>query len=225
MRKMTILNEDYIYLQQKLAEALDEAAYEIREELEEMDQLVESFINSLSEEEKQNYKATPQYINFKNNEELVQYFVENEIENHAIESIRTIKKLNEFTLEESSLLSKYCAKIFKEEPEDEFEEAVLIFGKNNVDIPESDENLFRVIVTEAGIMNAIRIFGMVPGMAGEIKESIKKSNDLQVLKEGLERLRLLDEFTEVILDERLTEQKNSRRVNAIPEGRALHRGV
>ena len=49
---MTILNEDYIYLQQKLAETLDEADYEIREELEEMDQLVESFISSLSEEEK-----------------------------------------------------------------------------------------------------------------------------------------------------------------------------
>jgi hypothetical protein len=202
MRKMTILNEDYIYLQQKLAEALDEAAYEIREELQEVIQLVESFIESLSEEEKQNYKVTPQYINFKNNKELREYFISDEIETNAIESIRRIKKLNEFSLEESSLLSKYYAKIFKEEVEDEFEEAVLIFGKNNVDIPETDENLFRIIVSEAGIMNAIRIFGMVPGMTSQIKESIKKSNNIQILKEGLERLRLLDEFTGFLSDKK-----------------------
>lgn len=187
MRKRTILDENYMALEQSIAQALDTGA--ITEAA--MPELAEDFFNS------------PEYINFKNSELVERYFENYTIQKNIAESVKLLKTKNTFSLEEASLLSQSYSKYTVLEAEDEVEKLSLFFGgKDNIDIPDSD-GAFNVVVTEQGILKAINSFGKLleqVQIQTDTFNAALREQSIEKLLVSMVNMSILDEAAKVLLE-------------------------
>jgi hypothetical protein len=200
MRKMRILDENYMALEQKIAFAIDQAQKEI---IKAKSSILEEVTTFLSLVESEEFSKTPEFINFRNNEKIASYVKGSEIQNNAIQSIRKLKGMSDFKLDDAASLSTFDNELEKPELEDEVEEISTFFGgKDNIDIPDSENNDFNVEVGKDGIIAGITRLGKIPGKVDlavqEFREAVL-TNNKEKLNSSLQTLAVLDEYAKVLI--------------------------
>jgi len=203
MRKITILEENYMALEQKIAEALDAAESKIELVEAEVLEMITQLDAEVQSEE--NFHMTPEFINFKNSlniESIIQ-----EIDGGINEMVKSLKSSNRIGLELSAYLSKSFDAIMDIEPEyeNEVEESVSFFGMENTNIPDSVENKFEVTISDAGIESAIKniisLREMFEQKVAEIQTAIETGKTPELFVSGLKKIMMLKDMTAQFLGE------------------------
>lgn len=202
MRKISILNEDFMALEQAVASVLDGAQKEMETFRSELKEVVDAFFENITEEDEP-FAQTAEFINFKNDPMISQYIKDDKITSEAVVMIQNIKKLQEVSLEQAALASVYYREYKGDTVENEMEELTYFFGgTENTDIPESSDNDFELKVMDAGRDKAIHCLGMMEQYVGEELRKYQKAlsdNNVSLLYTALDRLRILDGLTSLSL--------------------------
>lgn len=195
MRKMNILNEDYIYLQQLLAETsdrIDKRLSDIKDTLTEY--LTFDVKGGVS------FRETAQFINKKNM--LTSTRQEFDTLYKAItESGKLILKRRSFTIKESAMLTKLYNLILEENIvyENDFQDVVSIFGEQHSDIPEAEEGNYEVQITNEGVFGVITKIGHIANeMLVEKENVLSKAQTLDEFKDSTIKLTYMQEFCNVL---------------------------
>lgn len=162
MRKITILDEEYVALESELAHAIDSADERVTDARSGSRQLVDSAMSTV--EDKVNFHRDPAFINFKNDPALGLNGIGERLSSEISKAISKLSGLDSISISDAALMSKAYASMFgvsEESYNDEVEEALLFFGRDNVDIPDSKENDFRVSISDAGRQEAVRKMGEI----------------------------------------------------------------
>jgi uncharacterized protein YutE (UPF0331/DUF86 family) len=201
MRKFSILDENYMALEQSIAQALDQAAYLVRESKMEVEEVVDEYFTNL--EENVVFTKSANFINFRNNE-LVESYTDIDLTlNNISESVKAIKTKTVFSLEEAAMLSRVLREFDLTETEDEVDELAVFFGgKDNINIPDSKDNDFNVVVSEEGKQIAIENYGKLRSFTNKaLEESYRKSiqeGNKERITEALEKLAVLRKTSEIL---------------------------
>jgi len=200
MKIRTILDENYMALEQEIARSLDEAVNAVQSAgmnmaitLRKYGSIVENVL--LYEE--------PDYINFKHNE-LVETIVKDYvIQGNIAESVKRIKTNNTFSLVEAATLSYMLNAYILTECEDEVELMSMFFGgKDNIEIPDSESNIFEMVVSEAGIAQGYKSYRYLLEKTQEMIDKYNKGlleKDLNLVGEAAQHLAMLYESSKILL--------------------------
>ncbi len=157
MRRITILDEEYVALEGALAKAIDSADEKISESRSDSRQLVDSVMSAVKDKEK--FHLDPAFMNFKNDPAIGLTSMGETLSSELSAAASKIKELSEMSISDVALLSKAYAALMgisDESYNDEVEEATLFFGMENVEIPDSKENEFKVQIGDAAKQEAFR---------------------------------------------------------------------
>jgi hypothetical protein len=195
MRKFSILDENYMALEQSIAQALDTAEEIVRESKEEAVLVTKEYFSDLEENTK--LSESVNYISYRNDELVESYTNIDSTLTNITESVKQLKTKEIFSLEEAAILSRTLREFDLTETEDEVDELGVFFGgKDNINIPDSDVNHFKVVVTEEGKRAAIDNYTKLRSITTKTleeayREGINESN-LDSINEALGKLALLN---------------------------------
>jgi len=171
MRKISVLQENYMALEQSIAYAIDGAEKgldEVEKEAAEITQkAMEGIQNTTSPH------LDPSIINFKAESGIDKTIAE--IEESLGELAKKFKSMNSVSLGTSAYLSKVSDKLrdFERDQSDEVYQVVSFFGpKDNSDIPDSDNEAFSVSISDLGRKEAIQRVIEIRELFEEIKANI-----------------------------------------------------
>jgi hypothetical protein len=200
MRKISILQESYMALEQKIAEALDAAEAKIEASYGGMAQQLEEVCSQV--EDKENFHMDPLFINFKteiNIEGMIQ-----SLDGQLSKMAAGFKLIENVSLEMSAYLSKAYTALVGEsvQPEDEVAEVVSFFGsKDNTNIPDSEE--FFVTLSETAkseaIQKMIAIRSMFEQLSGTVMSALSNGKIMEEFKESMKKLAVLKSLTDEFL--------------------------
>jgi hypothetical protein len=202
MRKINILQENYMALEQKLAEAIDGAESKIESTVGQTQENLDQMCSQIQDD--QNFHQHPIFIDWKNgsNVEAELEGVERDLPQLSIR----IKTMGSVPLETSAYLSKILATLTggSEEPEDEVAEVVQFFGgKENTDIPESADTSFAVTVSDEGkshaIQNLIAIREVFDKIKGDIFHIMENGKDKLGFMQAMRKFAVLKDLTKELL--------------------------
>jgi len=198
MKKLTILDEGYMKLEQNMALALLEGHSIIQSAGFKMADAIRAY--GTTEESKLLYEEAD-YINFKHDPVVEEVLGDYAIQKNIAESVKYIKKNNTFSLTESaalsSILNHYTCKLV--ESEDIAEKVTLFFGgKNNVELAEDFDS---ITVSEAGIVSAYDSFSVLLEKTQELSDAYNKGlleRDIFAMNEPANRLAMLYEASTIL---------------------------
>jgi hypothetical protein len=171
MRKISILNEDYMALEQVLAQVIDAAETSLIAQRDEHSKKLETVFEQVADQEQ--FHLDPAFINVK-----AEYDFGAMLEGAKTklpEVVRSLKGLSEISLEKSAKISNAYKTLFNLSDtlmEDEVLHAVFFFGKEETNIPEATNNLFKVALGDSAIKNAITRLGEVNGVLSEVESKL-----------------------------------------------------
>jgi len=174
MRKISILQESYMALEQKLAEVIDGAESKLSSLSSQAQQTLSDLFSQI--EDKSQFHKHPAFINFKN-EVNVEAMVQEIGQNLALMA-RKIKESSQVPLELSAFLSKAFEMLAGNdvEAEDEVAEVVSFFGgKEHTNIPESKDVEFVVSLSDTAKSEAIKKVVMLRQMFEDLAETLMSS--------------------------------------------------
>jgi len=184
MRKISILQENFMALEQKVAEAIDTADSKISEKREEMKSALDTVFSKIGEG--QSFHMEPDFINFKNDANILSMVEE---VSTLISSLPLrLKEKNSISLEGSAHASKAYSllkNVSEEDYADEIEEVVYFFDRKNTNIPESETNEFIVQLSDAARQSAITKLIEVQSMMASAKETLMAALAGKSSKESL----------------------------------------
>jgi hypothetical protein len=188
-------------LEQSIAQALDTAEEVIRESKEEAKWITQEYFSDLNESA--NLTESTNYISYRNDELVESYTDIDSTLTSISESVKELKTREIFTLDEAAILSRTLREFDLTETEDEIDELGVFFGgKDNINIPDSDVNHFRVLVTEEGkrvaIDNYSKLrFHVTNTLEEAYKQSIRNGN-IDEINEALGKLAVLRKTSEIL---------------------------
>jgi hypothetical protein len=188
-------------LEQNIAQALDTAEEVIKESKEEAVQITQEYFSDLNESA--NLTEGANYISYRNDVLVEEYTNIDSTLTSISESVKEVKTREIFTLEEAAILSRTLREFDLIKTEDEVDELGVFFGgKDNINIPDSDVNHFRVLVTEEGkrvaIDNYSKLrFHVTNTLEEAYKQSIRNGN-IDEINEALGKLAVLRKTSEIL---------------------------
>jgi hypothetical protein len=188
-------------LEQNIAQALDTAEEVIKESKEEAVQITQEYFSDLNESA--NLTEGANYISYRNDVLVEEYTNIDSTLTSISESVKEVKTREIFTLEEAAILSRTLREFDLIKTEDEVDELGVFFGgKDNINIPDSDVNHFRVLVTEEGKRVAIDNYSKLRShvtktLEESYRQSIKDGN-IDKINEALGKLAVLKEASEIL---------------------------
>jgi hypothetical protein len=200
MRKINILQENYMALEQKLAEAIDGAESKIESTVGETQENLDQMCSQIQDD--QNFHKHPIFIDWKNGSDVESGLEKMEKELPQL-SIK-MKSTSSFPLETSAYLSKIFAALTggSEEPEDEVAEVVQFFGgKENTDIPETGDTSFTVAISDEGKSHAIQNLIAIREIFDSVKEEI-----LHIMENGQNKLGFMQAMRKFAMLKDLTKE-------------------
>jgi hypothetical protein len=199
MRKILILQESFMALEQIIAESLDSAEKRVGSIKEELKGKLDQLFSQIQNQE--SFNSDPAFINWKS-ESFVG--LPAEIESDIPASIRKIKETISFPLETSALISKIHSELKgMTNHEDEIDEISCFFGKENTNIPEPKEGKAILTLSETAKLKAFEELGKLREMFEDHREKLDAAYSTGKTKEAvysaLEKMLLLKELTKAIL--------------------------
>jgi hypothetical protein len=180
MRKISILDESYMALEGNIAESIDKADSKVDEVKTQIKTMLDELMSQV--QNKANPAADPAVVNFRNDPNASPMVGMKVISEMMVAAIEAIKDRKVMSLEEVAQVSKAYAALVgltADSYNDEVEEAVYFFGRENTDIPDSEKNVFIVQISDAAKQKAIERLVQVQGFLA------KASNDaVQFLTNG-----------------------------------------
>ena len=201
MRKFSILDENYMALEQSIAQALDNAEAIVNESRADTMVVMINYFGGLGNNTK--ISESVNYINYRNDELVEAYTDIDSTLSNITESVKQLKTKEIFSLEEAAVLSRTLREFDLTETEDEVDELAVFFGgKDNINIPDSNVNQFRVVVSEEGkratIDNYTKLRSITTSTLDEVYKNGIKDNNLDTIQEGLAKLALLNKASKIL---------------------------
>jgi hypothetical protein len=198
MRKISILQESYMALEQKIAEAIDGAESKIETSYGGMAQQLEEVCSQV--EDKENFHKDPIFINFKN--EINIAGMAGQVDAQLSKMALDFKSVSSVSLDMAAYLSKVYEMLSSQEieHEDEVAEVVMFFGpKENTNIPDAEAEDFVVTLSDAAKSEVIQKMIQMRSAFEKLKETVMSalSNGkiMEEFKEAMKQLAILEDLT------------------------------
>ncbi len=196
MRKISILDESYMALEGNIARSIDKADEIVSGSREEAGELFDSLMSRVSD--KVNFHTDPEFINFKNDPNIGLLSIGDALSSAISDSLEKIREKKVMSLDDIALVSKAYAAltgVTADMHNDEVEEAVHFFGRQNTDIPDSAENVFVVQISESArqlaIEKMIQVQSVLMSSVNQLSRSISSGGDPELLRSSMENLWLI----------------------------------
>ncbi len=196
MRKISILDESYMALEGNIARSIDKADETVSGSREEAGELFDSLMSRVSD--KVNFHTDPEFINFKNDPNIGLLSIGDALSSAISDSLEKIREKKVMSLDDIALVSKAYAAltgVTADMHNDEVEEAVHFFGRQNTDIPDSAENVFVVQISESArqlaIEKMIQVQSVLMSSVNQLSRSISSGGDPELLRSSMENLWLI----------------------------------
>lgn len=157
MRKISILQENYMALNGSVVEALDVAEKDIEEAKKEMEKVLYSVFENV--EEGQPFHKAPSFLNFKAEFDVLGKI--KELKQSLARLVVELKDVKELPLVKVAKMSKAYMKLHDlslEDTENEIDELVFFFDRKYTNIPDSANNDFVVQLSEKAYQEALQKF-------------------------------------------------------------------
>jgi hypothetical protein len=196
VRKISILDESYMALEGNIARSIDKADEIVSGSREEAGELFDSLMSWVSD--KANFHTDPEFINFKNDPNIGLLSIGDALSSAISDSLEKIREKKVMSLDDIALVSKAYAAltgVTADMHNDEVEEAVHFFGRQNTDIPDSAENVFVVQISESArqlaIEKMIQVQSVLMSSVNQLSRSISSGGDPELLRSSMENLWLI----------------------------------
>jgi hypothetical protein len=196
VRKISILDESYMALEGNIARSIDKADEIVSGSREEAGELFDSLMSRVSD--KANFHTDPEFINFKNDPNIGLLSIGDALSSAISDSLEKIREKKVMSLDDIALVSKAYAAltgVTADMHNDEVEEAVHFFGRQNTDIPDSAENVFVVQISESArqlaIEKMIQVQSVLMSSVNQLSRSISSGGDPELLRSSMENLWLI----------------------------------
>lgn len=196
MRKISILDEDYMALEGNIAKAIDKADEKVTESASQIAEMVESLMARVKD--MGNFRDDPEFINFRNDPSLGLLQMPQTLSVALARAVDVIKEMKVISLDDSAQISKAYAKLLgitADSYNDEVEEAVLFFGRDNADIPDSSKNVFIVQISDAAKQSAIErlieVQSILASSSQRLASALERGNSREDLQSSLEKISLV----------------------------------
>jgi hypothetical protein len=196
VRKISILDESYMALEGNIAEAIDAAAEIVEESKSEAGSLFDSIMSKV--QDKVNFHTDPEFINFKNDPSLNLRSIGDVLAAALPRALDMIETTNAMSLEDVAMMSKAYAELTGIDEttfNDEIEEAVHFFGRDNTDIPDSAENVFVVRISDAAkhaaIEKMISVQSILASSVNAMNSLMDQGGSPEMLKSSMEKIWLV----------------------------------
>lgn len=196
MRKISILDESYMALEGNIAESIDAAAETVGAAKSEAGMLFDSMMSRV--QDKANFHTDPEFINFKNDPSLNLRSIGSVLAAAIPNALDMIETRNAMSLEDVAMISKAYAELTGMDEtsfNDEVEEAVHFFGRDNTDIPDSADNVFVVRISDAAKHSAIEkmisVQSILSASVNAMNSLMEQGGDPAMLKSSMERIWLV----------------------------------
>jgi hypothetical protein len=203
MRRISILEENYMALESKIAEAIDLADERVLDVVSDSRQLIDSLMSKVSD--KVNFHKDPEFMNFRNDPNLGVSSMGDSTQSALASSAEFIRGISSISLEDSALASKAYAAVIglpEESHDDEVSEVVFIFGKEGSDIPDSRDNSFSVSVKDEGKQNAMRkiaeLQGVLSSARQDLESALEEGGSAEKLHAAMEKISLIKLVSEAL---------------------------
>jgi hypothetical protein len=200
MRKITILEENYMALEQAIATAIDSADKRLEGSLSSMKGMLDTAFTGITGE---SFHMEPSFIEFKSKSGIKELL--SSVKEKITSSAAKLKDVKNIPLEKAAIISKSYAKLngkSKDDYDDEVHEVVYFFDKENSDIPDNKDNKFEVIISDG--KSAIKKFGEIQeafdSVSKEIEAGLEGKISKEKLYEAVDRLVLLKELASVFAE-------------------------
>jgi hypothetical protein len=197
MRKISILNEDFMALEQKVAEAIDNANRTVESAKTDIKGKLMEVCSKVQDES--NFHKHPEFINFK--AEFNFPAVMKDIKDKIINAINVSKDLKIIPVEKSAVISASYNDLhggLKGQLANDVEEVVSFFGLPNTNIPESETNDFRVVVTDDGRKESIKKLGtireMFENLEATVNKAIETGDSKQAMMDAMDKIVVIKEL-------------------------------
>jgi predicted ATPase len=199
MKKWTILDENYMALEQQVAQALDTAEQQVKGHLEEMMRDLDDIFEAL--EEGGDFHTDPAFLNFKSEARLTS--LAETVKNSLMRAARKCKDKDEVELLEAALMSKaeqHLNEVDIETFDSEIHELLSFFGFENAFIPDSEEGEFKVKLKDEAHTISIKKLtdyqGVADAAGDDLTEALSSGQTKDKLYSALRKLVLLKELAE-----------------------------
>jgi hypothetical protein len=201
MRKISILEENYMALEGNIAKAIDKADEAVGEAVSQTAELIDSLMARVGD--RNNFRDDPEFINFRNDPSLGLLQMPQTLSMALARAVDVLKDVKVISLDEAAQISKAYAKLVgltADSYNDEVEEAVFFFGRENTDIPDSAQNVFIVQITEAAKQTAIEklveVQSVLASSAQALVSALERGDSRERLQSALEKISIV----KVLLD-------------------------
>jgi hypothetical protein len=198
MRKISILEENYMALEQSIASALDGAEQAISQARELSKTGLDKVFESITDG---NFRQDPAFINFKTEARLDEML--SEIDSRLKKSVVNLKSKQLTPISRIAVLSKayeFLSGKSPEEYEDEVEEISFFFGKQNSNIPDDGKNEFKLTFSDAGHSAAIEKYSEMRELFEGLSDVLKNTSVKEEFYDALDKLVVLKELADVYAD-------------------------
>jgi hypothetical protein len=200
MKKWTILDENFMALEQKVAEALDSAEDQVKGHLDEVKTDLEDILSTT--EEGKPFHLDPAFINFKNEGNIDG--LADTVKSSLAMAAKKCREKSSVSLHNSAVASLAETMLHKEDVktfDSEVHELVNFFGYDNVDIPDvADGEDFMVHLKDnAHVISLKKIaeFQDIADKAGaDLSITLSKGDNKELMVQALEKLVLLKELAQ-----------------------------
>jgi hypothetical protein len=197
MRKISILNEDYMALEQKIAHALDNANKVLGNATGDVKGKI-MLACSTCEADKP-FHTHPDFVNFKSQFNFPS--VMGDIKSKIINAVRLSREIDNLPLDKAALVSVAHSKLNGDKKDkfgNEVDEVVNFYGTPNTNIPENPDNDFKVAITNDGKSEAIKKLGTIREMFEKLEEVVNKAlttgETKEALTDAMEKIAIIKEL-------------------------------
>jgi hypothetical protein len=199
MRKISILEENYMALEQSLAMAIDAADKNIESAVSSMKSQLDKAFEPIKSEK---FHMEPSFMEFKSNSKIRELLAS--VKEKITKAAVVLKDTKSLPLEKSAVISKSFSRLEGKEKgdhDDEVHEVAYFFDKENSNIPDNKENKFELVISNNG--SAIKKFGSLQEMFESVSKEIEAGLEGQLSKEKLyqavEKLVLIDKIASTLV--------------------------
>jgi hypothetical protein len=200
MKKWTILDENFMSLEQKVAEALDSAEKQVKTHLDETVNDLNDIVDMV--EEGKSFHLDPAFINFKNEGNLVA--LGDTVKSSLALAAKKCREKSTISLNSAAVISTADNMLHKEDVktfDSEIHELVNFFGYENTDIPDVVEGEeFMVHLKDNAHKVSLEKLAQFQDLADqastELKKALATGQTKESLKSSLEKLVLLKELAQ-----------------------------
>lgn len=199
MKKRSILDENYMALEQNLATVLDDARERLLASERDANERTEKALG-LADNGVISPDLDAKMINFRAELGLERSVAD--VDSKLVDIVKKIKNAKSIPLDKSAYLSVAMDHFKNEKVDDadEVQKAVNFFGsKDNVDIPDARDNIFNVSISDAGRREAIQKMIELRDIFDGLKVDLL-SDDQEKFKESVKKLAIFRDLAEKILE-------------------------